>query len=401
MSGDDIFVRYLMNPREISVELQAFLRSPEQTDPDRIRLAGKAILGYPARFVADQLEARKKQARKLPTFCADPHIVFPPLLNLEQSSSETTAAMKVELVRSWGGSFGHLADLTAGFGVDALAFSRMFDQVTAVEPNEQLREIAKHNFSRLSGGNVTWTGPTAEAILSIGVPYDWIYIDPSRRKEGSRVVLLEDCTPDVIALKNSLLQAAPHVLIKAAPMLDISLALRSLTETAHVAVVSVGNECREVLFHLVRGHVGEPEIVCLNRLSDGSIQEFSFHPFEERNAVSEFSEPMTFLFEPNASVLKAGAFRLAAARFGLMRMAEGTHIYTGDALIPGFPGRTFEVIRPLVKKETGLRAGIITRNHPLRPEEVARKYGITEGEDGVVIGFSSQQGKHLLLTRKR
>ena len=240
----------------------------------RIRLAGKDICGYPANFVADQIEARRKQVRRLPSFCNNPHIIFPPALNLEQCSSEATAEIKADLISRWGGKTNHLLDLTAGFGVDALALSKIFERVTACEPNDTLRELASENFSRLSKGNIQWKGEPAESVLATKPQADWIYIDPSRRAGGSKVVLLQDCSPDVTALKQAMLEAAPNVLIKASPMLDLTLALKSLTETSHVAVVSVANECREVLFHLLRGHHGEPEIICLNKLTDGSMQEF-------------------------------------------------------------------------------------------------------------------------------
>ncbi|MFM9076017.1 MAG: SAM-dependent methyltransferase, partial [Bacteroidota bacterium] len=246
-------------------------------------------------------------------------------------------------------------------------------------------------------GNIRWSGNTAEALLAEHPTADWVYIDPSRRADGRRVVLLESCSPDVIALRSVMLDCAPNVLIKAAPMLDLTLALSALPEVAHVAVISVGNECRELLFHLSRGHIGEPEVICLNRLSDGTVQEFMFHPSEERAVEMECVEPMAYLFEPNASVLKAGAFKLAAARFGLFRMDPSTHLYTGAAPVDGFPGRTFRVVRPLGKKESGLRAGVIVRNYPMRAEEVAKKYGIADGGDGYVVGFSSRRSKHLWL----
>ena len=389
----------------ISADLAKYLADHAHSDPDTVVLAGRDIHGYQPAFVADQLRARQKHRRRLPSMCADSRIVFPPSLHLEQCSSEQTARLKSELICRWSDEKKRqtLLDLTSGFGVDALAFSRIFQQVICVEPDVRLMEISRHNNTVLGQSEAIFINRTAEEYLRDNpAPANWIFIDPSRRRDGRRIIKLADAEPSVPDLLGDMLNVSSDILIKTSPMLDIAEALRSLPAVTQVAVVSVSNECREVLYHIQRNSAfAEPLMLCFNLPQDGSIGDpFEFRMSEEKSAREEFSEPRQFLFEPHASVLKAGAFRLAAARFDLFRMESSTHLYTGNQTVQGFPGRTFEIIRPLTRNEHGLEADVMVRNHPLKPAEIVKRYNIREGGEDVVIAFSSRHSKHLVLTRR-
>lgn len=392
----------------MSPELIRFLTENRNLDPRQLALSGKEICGYTAAFVADQLRARQHQQSRLPMWCTDPEIIFPPSLNLEQTSSERTATKKAALIQEWseGRPLLHLADLSAGFGVDSVAFSKVFDRLSIVEPDARLLEINRHNFGLLGRCKAEFLQLRAEPFLGdSGQNPDWLYIDPSRRRNGQRVNHLSDGDPNVTELldrfwRKKPFEARPHILLKTAPMMDITAALRLLPEANQVVVISVDNECREVLYHLAPDNRMTPEKICLNLKDNGEEEKFIFNEEEERSASQTYAAPMRFLFEPNASILKAGAFRLVADRFGLCRMEENTQLLTGDVVPADFPGRVFEVIRPLGKKENGLHADVLVRNHPIHPNDLARHFGFHEGGQDVVVAFRSREGKHVLLTKR-
>lgn len=395
-------------PISISAELIRFLVENGKLDPRQLVLAGKDICGYPPAFVAEQLRARQHQQRRLPSWCAENQVVFPPSINLEQSSSESTALRKAALIKEWSANRKpiHMADLTAGFGVDSVAFSTVFERLSVVDPDAQLLELNQYNFGMLGRCEAEFLPlPAEEFLASSSSNPDWLYLDPSRRRDGQRVNHLSDGEPDAVGLLNRFWNNRPsgdrpNILLKTAPMMDITEALRILPQTKHVAVVSVDNECREVLYHLAPDGQPSPERICLNLKSSGEEERFEFSEEEEHTAMPAYAGPMRFLFEPNASILKAGAIRLIAVRHGLYRMDDNTQLLTGDIIPTGFPGRIFEVIRPLGKKETGLHADVLVRNHPLHPNELARHFAFHEGGPEVVVAFRSRKGKHVLLTRR-
>lgn len=386
--------------RPITKELAQFISSSLAENPDRIRLEGKEILGYSAGFVADQIEARQRYFRRFPKFCADPHIIFPPRLNLEQSSSEATAVVKADFMLQMTGNVKQVIDLTAGFGVDAWAMTKVADQLTLIEPNDQLRQIAQINFERITPGKTKWIAQSAnEFINAFNQKTNWIYLDPSRRQSGNKVYRLEDCTPDPVALMDTLLVKAEHVLIKTSPMLDVTSTLRLWNYVKNILIVSVSNECREVIYHLSSGGQNDPNFICLN-IKSNSMEAFHFRRSEEKSVQILYHDPMNYIFEPNASVLKAGAFKLIAERFGLKKLAVHTHLFTSDQMVLNFPGRIFEVIRPLEKIDLNLKANIISRNHPMTTDQIRKKFKVSDGGDDYIIACSGQKEKFLLLTRK-
>ncbi|HEY8401853.1 MAG TPA: SAM-dependent methyltransferase [Cytophagaceae bacterium] len=348
-----------------------------------------------------QIEGKRKAEKKLPELAGTRGIIFPPKLNLEQSSSEQTARFKASLL-----SGSTLMDLTGGFGIDTIAFSKVFEEVVYVERNKELTEIVRHNLNVLHISNVqVKVGDLKEVIGSTAVP-DVYYLDPARRIDSKKIVSLKDCEPNVLLLLPQLIRAR-QVLIKTSPMLDISKALEDLSQVSQVMVVSVENECKEVLYLLEGNFEGEPQIKTFNLTRNG-VEKFDFIYSEERSCSLKLSEPLKYLYEPNASILKAGAFKSIALKFGLDKLHRNSHLYTSQALIPGFPGRSF-AIKNIVKysKEAtksaipDLKANVTTRNFPDSVEVVRRKTGIKEGGDVYVFATVLTNNKPALIITEK
>ena len=384
----------------ISPQIAEYISEHAADDPDRIRLSGKEIHGYPASFIADQIDARQRYRRRFPRLCTDLLTIFPGRLHLEQSSSEVTAALKADWMNQQTGNVKRIIDLTAGFGVDAFAMSKMTEKIILVEPDDNLRAITESNFNRMIPGKAEFSPLHAEEFLSTFTEKsDWIYLDPSRRKSGSKVYRLEDSAPNPIVLINELLRIADHILIKTSPMLDITTVMRQWNQIKNIIIISVANECREVLYHFTAEKVSDPELTCIN-VKNESKEICSFRRSEEGSIDVRFADPMKFIYEPNTSVLKAGAFKWIAQKFNLCKLAPHTHLYTAENLVPEFPGRIFQVIRSIEKTDQGIKANIISRNHPMTTDDISFKFKVKDGGDDFIIACSGVNRKFLLFTRR-
>lgn len=385
----------------LNQDLQNYLRENEHEDEAALVLRHKTLYGVATSRVAEQLRGRKKAKEKLPAFYKEKNIIYPPQRNLEQSSSEATAKFKSRIVKGQ-----QLVDLTGGFGIDSLFFSKSFDHIHHVEPDIELSEITQHNAKVLNVSNIAFHQQTAEEFLSTMPHVDVVYIDPSRRSGSGKIVKLADCSPDVTALQSEILKKSKQLLIKASPLLDIQQGLRELLHVSDVYVISVNNECRELLF--LCGHASaEPAIHTLNLLSAGEEQSFNFTFTQERAAHSDFSPPKTYLYEPNASILKGGAFKTIALAFNLKKIEKNTHLYTSDGLTTDFPGKVFK-IDSFLKPDASLvahvlpekKANIITRNYPLTPDLLKKKLKLTDGGDHFILAFTGQNEKYVALTKR-
>jgi hypothetical protein len=380
-------------------DIVRFLLEHEHDDPVKILLGGKSFHGYTADFIATQLDCRKRAKEKLPSWYANPEIVYPHKQNLEQCSSEITAKFKAGFVCRLK-SRETLVDLTGGFGVDSYFFSQVFKKVIHVEPNESLCELAKDNHHRLGASSIEYSTQTAEDFLhAFASQADWIYLDPSRKSQGKKVVKLSDCEPDVTQLLPLLWAKTGQILIKTAPLLDIKEGLKQLPGTHTVLVVSVNNECKEVLFHLQKGYGAEPSITCIN-IQSGIEERFVFLFHDESEVSSTFNEPLDFIYEPNASILKAGAFKKIGKDFGLSKLAVNTHLYTSKDQCTNFPGRVFKTLGDLSQQATLLpdgKANIISRNHPLSPDNIKKKYKLKDGGNRYVLACAGEKKKYLLV----
>ncbi|QOI96768.1 MAG: class I SAM-dependent methyltransferase [Flammeovirgaceae bacterium] len=387
--------------------IQQFIRDHENDDVRELVLKKAFIEGTPSSVIANQIACRRKAKEKLPLWYNTAGIIYPPMVNLEQASSEITAQFKYEVLTNRinppfpriKGGVG--VDLTGGFGVDSFFISQSFGQFHYVESNAELVEIARHNHRQLGSTNITHHCTAAEEFLqAFPGTIDFIYLDPSRRTTGSKkVVQLSDCLPDVPALLPALLERSSLVLIKTSPLLDIQRGLNGLRSVRNVFVVSVANDCKEVLYLCQSGFSGEPVIHAVNLQSPDD--EFTFCISEEKKAAVEFSYPLAYLFEPNSSLMKAGAFKVTAERYGLFKLHKNTHIYTSDKLSYEFPGRIFKIKSLVTPSEIKTvfatkQANIISRNYPLTAEQLKKKLHLRDGGSDYLIAVAGLKKKYLV-----
>lgn len=389
----------------IRKDVQEFIFAHEQDDEKKLVLKHRFILDVPSSVMAEQISGRRKAKTKLPLYYSTRNIVYPPGINLEQSSSQETSQFKATILRSiTDGNV--LADLTGGLGVDSFFMSQVFGRTEFIEPNQSLLQVAQHNHYVLGATTIGYHPISAEQFIqSYPAKLSVAYLDPSRRsKSNQKVFKLSDCEPNVPPLLSNLFQKTDCVLIKTSPLLDIQQGIKELQYVEKVWVVSVDNECKELLFLCRKELEGEPRIIAVNLEAEPT--EFPFLVSEEKNAAVKFSEPLTFLYEPNASVLKAGAFKLISQRFSVFKVHPNTHLYTSDDLIQNFPGRIFKIrdrIKPNSKMAHELfpkgMANIITRNYPLSPEELKKKLNLKDGGEFYLIGFSAAE-KYLVAVNR-
>ena len=340
---------------------------------------------------------------KLPLWAETEGLYYPPHLSLEQCSSELTARYKAGLL-----SGETLVDLTGGFGVDCAFLSSAFRSVTYVERQIELCRIATHNFPLLGLPHVQVVNAEATDYLRTMQPVDCIYLDPARRDgQGSKVIAVADCEPNVAELESLLLQKAGKILVKLSPMLDLSQALRVLPHTQELHVVAVDNECKELLVLLASTPPERVPVHCVN-LSDGVTGDvsFTFTREGEQNCECHYASiPASYLYEPNAALMKAGGYKSIAVAYGLDKLHPNTHLYTSDTLIPHFPGRVFRVVSfgGFGKREQksllgGLqKANISVRNFPASVAELRKRTKLSDGGDTYLFAATLYSDAHVLI----
>ena len=392
-----------------SADVQSFIRQHESDDVSQLvlRFAG-GVHDVPIPVIAEQIIGRKKAKEKLPTYYNTNGIVYPHGLNVEQCSSELTALFKSTATITSFVQREKCLDLTGGFGVDTFFFSRVFKEVHYIEPELSLLEIARHNHLRLGANGVIHFNTKAEEYLtSTKDTFDLIYIDPSRRSPGNkRVSSFTDCEPDVTTLLQAIFRKSNHLLVKASPLLDLQQGLKDLIFARQVFVIAVENECKELLFYCEKNFSGEPTISAVNFFK-GSAHDFSFKVSEERLTTPMYSSPLSYLYEPNAAILKAGAFKLVGSMFNVKKLHPNTHLYTSDVLQGHFPGRIFRVIAHVKPNLKALedyfpegKGNITTRNYPLTVKELRHRTGLKDGGDNFLIGLSGVEKKYLIVAAK-
>jgi hypothetical protein len=393
-------------------QVQDFIFDHEKEDEDKLVLKNKELAGVPSSWIAAQIKARKKAAYKFPLYFNTKGIVYPPSLNLEQSSSEAAARFKSYIVSKWITSNKKFCDLTGGFGVDSFFLSSLFPYCDFSEPQKELVDLAKQNHKLLGAINLHYHVKDAVEFLSdSGKHYDLVFIDPSRRTASKKKVFrFSDCVPDVTDLQPELYRHTDRVMVKASPLLDIQLGIKDLQCVSRVVVVSVDNECKELLFLCDSEFTGDATIECYNIANNFDPRKippaFEFRFSDERSTLAHFSSPKKFVYEPDASIMKGGGFKSVAAAYGLSKLQVNTHLYTSDALVDNFPGRIFRVddmVRPdkkLRDRFPGGKANIILRNYPTTVEELKKKTGLTDGGDLYLIGCSGLKEKFLLIAMR-
>jgi hypothetical protein len=390
-----------------SEPVQDFLINHEHDDMRSIMLQHREILGVPSIYIGHQLAGRKKAKDKLPAWYKTHGVVYPPGINVEQCSSELTARYKVEVLANHLSKTELLVDLTGGFGIDSFAFAEKFTRVVHNEPDAELSNIAHHNHDRLSARNIEYVVGTAENyLISERTLPDVYYLDPSRRNELNRkVFLLNDTVPDITVLIPRLYERAEYVLIKTSPLLDLQEVIRVIPSVISLHIVAVNNECKELLILCQRGFTGETTVEGTN--FSRNTERFTFTLSSERDTSVGFSAGLKYLYEPNAAILKAGAFKSIAKEFGLFKLHVNTHLYTSQHFDDKFPGRIFE-IETTVKSDAkeaakilpSRKANILTRNYPISPEALRKKLKFSDGGEDYIIGTTALTHKVLYVARR-
>jgi hypothetical protein len=344
-----------------------------------------------------QINGIKKAKKKLPEFYNTTNIIYPSKLSMEQCSSEKTGIYKSQLIKG-----DHLIDLTGGFGIDSFYFSKHFKKVTHIEQDEKLSKVAKNNFKLLKADNINTINTTAEEFIkNTKEKADIIYIDPSRRNENLRVFKLDECVPNLIELAPDIFKLSNKILVKTAPLLDIKQTLLDLKNATNIWVVSVDNDCKEVLYLLEENNNSTPRIHTINLAKKN--QEYSFDYEIEKSSVVGFSVPENYLYESNSAILKAGSFNGICTKFKVKKIAINSHLYTSKEKIENFPGRTFKIKKtiaysPKEFKKLGIKqANVSCRNFKYSVAEVKNKMKIKDGGNHYIFATTDTNSKPILI----
>ena len=380
-----------MKTEILNKEVQNYINANLETDLHSLLLKKSPFSEVSMQEMVQQIKGKKVAHRKFP-FLLKENIVFPPNLNLEQASSQSTAEFKADNLN--GKKF---LDLTCGFGIDAYFLSQNFGEITLVEKNPELLDVVKHNWKILNK-KATFVNENLEHFLAKNSEsFDVIYLDPARRdSEKNKKFLLEDLSPNLLEIQDQLLEISSQIIIKLSPLIDISYLISVLKNVAKIQIIAVRNEVKELIVFLEKARKGDDvEISCINLESDDA--EFAFQFKEEKTAVSAFSEPQQFLYIPNNAVLKSGAFNLVSQFFNGKKLHPNTHFYTSDKRIERFPGRILEINMIDSKHiRKGEKYNIISKNYPLSPDEIKKKYKILDGGNCYLI-FTQTQNRKIIL----
>ena len=408
---------------------------------DNIRTLALAAHGKPdidLPFALDQIAGRQSARKKLPSWHVIEGIIFPPHLSMEQCSSEATALYKQSLLERLvcqDGGISSFADLTGGFGVDFSFLASRFGKAIYVERQQRLCDIATHNFKLLGLTQAEVVCDEAESWLKIMPRVDLVYLDPARRDaHGARTFAIADCTPNVVTLKTLLLEKAGKVMIKLSPMLDWRKAVSDLGEenVSEVHAVSVNNECKELLLVMTPEKAEAIEIVCVDiRSNDGEVKEVKEVKGDgEVKEVKEFKEVKdntesrrnifdysvfstlqnpSFLYEPNASLMKIGCFDMIEERFGVCQVSANSHLFVSDHEVKDFPGRSFHIVGITTMNKREMKdaladiksANITVRNFPLTTAELRKKLKLKDGGDVYIFATTFEDNQHRLIICKK
>ena len=376
------------------------IRRHRQDDVRQLALKGMDPL------VIQQIAGWQVARTKVPSWAEVEGLHYPRHLSLEQCSSEQTARYKASLL-SPGDTF---VDLTGGFGVDFFFMSQPFQRRVYVEQQQELCDIARHNFDLLNHPCTVVCGSATEYLQQM--PHaSAIYIDPARRDaHGARTYSISDCTPNVLELQELLVKKADRVIIKLSPMLDWHKAASDLQHISAIHIVSVQNECKELLLVLADGAMSEAPVVCINLLADGTHQRFEYNPATNAQSANINAKVnATYLYEPNASIMKAGCFDEIGDFYQICKLSANSHLYVSDHEVKDFPGRGFQIlsIPSMNKRELKEalrdidRANITVRNFPMSAEALRKRLRLKDGGDLYIFATTVGDGSHqLFICRK-
>ena len=395
---------------ELTTETIRFIEENLRADVRSLALQAKKYPKVDMAMAVVQIAGRQIAEAKVPTWYRTEGLLYPKHLSMEQCSSEATAIYKAGLVE--GETF---ADLTGGFGIDCSFLSRKFKKADYVERQAELCELAKHNFPLL-GLNIDVHNEDGVEYLKRMQPVDCLFLDPARRDgHGGKTVAISDCEPDVSALEELLVEKARKVMVKLSPMLDLSLALKDLKHVCEVHIVSTDNECKELLLILQKETAStEVSIHCINSL--GALngyriyQEYAFTQEQERTSDCPLThEVEAYLYEPNASIMKAGAYRSLTQAYPVKKLHPSSHLYVSPHFIEDFPGRKFQVeaVSGFGKKELktflqGMeKANLTIRNFPSSVAELRKRLKLKEGGDDYLFATTLADESKVIIKCKK
>ncbi len=404
----------------LDIATRRFIEEHRNDDVRKLALESKRFPEIDMHFALSQIAGWQAARTKLPQWAEKPQIIYPPHLSMEQCSSASTALYKGaiinRLIADGKMNADSMTDLTGGFGVDFSYMAGKFGASTYVEMKRHLCDIAEHNFQVLGLSGAKVVCGDGESVLQTIKPQDFIYLDPARRDvNGGRTYAIEDCTPNVVTLNELLLEKANVVMIKLSPMLDWRKAINQLCGVAEVHIVSVNNECKELLLVLTRQDVAidDIRIYCVN-----NDQSLSYTLREERLAMTTVTDALSddcskennlYLFEPNASVMKSGCFSLLCGRYGVTKIGTNSNLYVSHDETATFPGRRFSVmaITSMNKKKlrTALQgvtcANVAVRNFPLTAQELRKRLKLKDGGNLYLFGTTDSANHHILILCKK
>ncbi|WP_291287118.1 class I SAM-dependent methyltransferase [Flavobacterium sp.] len=369
-----------MNTAILNQNIQEFITQNSGVPITKLALQKNPFPEIDWIVLLNQIEAKSKAKDKLPTWFETANIIYPSKISVEQTSSEKTAAYKASLI-----SGESLIDLTGGFGVDDYYFSKKFKKIAHCEINEDLSAIVKHNFEQLKVENCTFYANDSTSVLNDSdQKWDWVYIDPSRRNDAKgKVFMLKDCLPNVPDLLDFYFKKTAAVLIKTAPLLDLSAGLSELQFVKSIHIIALENEVKELLFEIHHQYSGEITIKTANILKD-KIETFEF-VMDHETVIPSYGLPQKYIYEPNSAIMKSGRFEEVSTIFKIDKLHKHSHLYTSENLID-FPGRRFEIekVIPYSKNEmktelVNQQANITTRNFPDTVENIRKKWKIKNG----------------------
>ncbi len=390
-----------MNKYLLSKEVIEYLRQHESSNPNDFALKKHPFEIVNAKELTQQLVGIQKAKKKLPTWYNTTGILFPPKLNIEQTSSEKTAAYKASLV-----SGSKMIDITGGFGIDSYFFSKQVESLTHCELNQEIHELAAYNFQVLGSENIISKCTDGVEFMKFSNDWDWVYIDPSRRSYAKgKVFLLEDCLPNVVDLMDTIFDHAQNILIKTAPIYDITEGLRVLKHIKEVHIVALDNEVKELLWLLEKDFEGEVTFVCT---SIEKKKTYTYRiPFSEiETSRASFSTAASYLYEPFAVFMKLGGFAWVSSYFKLNKLHSMSHLYTSSERVD-FPGKTFEVNEVLpynkaaIKKFSKESASVVTRNFKIKANELRKKLKLKEDDQRFLFFTTGIDGKQLVIDCQR
>lgn len=391
-----------MNRELLNTDVQSFIEGNLNADIPALGLKKSPFKAISSSELAEQVDSKRRCEHKLPLWFRTPGIYYPAKLAIEQSSSEIAARYKANLIEG-----NRIIDLTGGFGVDSYFFSLRADDVTHCELNSEISEISEYN-SRVLGAKINFhRGDGLRYLSESGRKYNTIYIDPSRRIQSKRVFMLKDCEPDIISNLDLLRTHSSLLMIKTAPLLDIQSTITELKQVSSIQVISIKNECKELLY-LVKSQTGstDPPITCV-LLNSGDTKTYTFRLSDESTfSIFEYTDPLDFVYEPDVALLKAGCFKLITRDFCVHKIHQHTHLYTSDKFNHSFPGRKFRVKKTwsygnFLKTCTLKKANLICRNFPLAPEALKKKLKLADGGDEYLLFCTGKSNELLVLHCER